>query len=234
MSFRTWLGRQLVRDRLYDEALPVIAEVNPTESVDPASVLFYRGACYHALLMKKEALTDLRQLLENEDECPVRFARTAQLMVADIKPLKEDTLDEISRLMTDVTRRLDLGRSGEDVKEQEQKVIDKLTKLIEKIEEQQQQQQQQQQMAQGQGGGQGGQGAPMSDSRRPAPAAMAMSTTRTSTKKRAGEICRRPSGNRRSSKSAVICRHTTAKPSKLTSENWQPNRREGQGPRRSI
>ncbi len=164
MSLRTWLGRQLVRARLYDEALPVIAEVNPTASVDPASVLFYRAACYHALLMKQEALADLRKLLENEDNCPVRFARTAQLMVADIKPLKEDSLDEISRLMTDVTRRLDLGRSGQDVKEQEQKVIDKLTKLIEKIEEQQKQQQQQQQMAQGQGNGQGGQGAPMNDS----------------------------------------------------------------------
>ena len=165
MSLRTWLGRELVRSRLYDEALPVIAEVDPTESVDPAAVLFYRGACYHAMLMKKEALADLRKLLENEDDCPVRFARTAQLMVADIKPLKEDTLDEISRLMTDVTRRLDLGRSGEDVKEQEQKVIDKLTKLIEKLQEQQQQQQQQQQQSQGQGGGQGGNGAPMNDSR---------------------------------------------------------------------
>ena len=41
--------------------------------------------------------------------------------------------------VTDVTRRLDLGRSGQKVKNQEQKVIDKLTKLIEKIEQQQQQ-----------------------------------------------------------------------------------------------
>jgi len=165
MSLRTWLGRELVRARLYDEALPVIAEVDATESVDPAAVLFYRGACYHALLMKKEALADLRRLLENEDDAPVRFTRTAQLMIADIQPLKEDTLDEISRLMSDVTRRLELGRSGESVTEQEQKVIDKLTKLIEKIEQQQQQQQQQQQMSQGGQGGNGGQpNAPMQDS----------------------------------------------------------------------
>ncbi len=164
-SLRTWLGRQLVRQRLYDEALPVIAEVEAAESIDPAATLFYRGACYHALLMKKEALSDLRRLLENEDDCPVRFSRTAKMMVADIKPLKEDSLDEISRLMTDVTRRLDLGRSNEEVQDQEQKIIDKLTKLIEKIEEQQQQQQQQQQAG---GGGQGspknGKSSPMQDS----------------------------------------------------------------------
>ncbi|MEO1619374.1 MAG: hypothetical protein AAFV88_26315, partial [Planctomycetota bacterium] len=124
------------------------------------------GVCYHALLMKKEALQDLRALLENEDACPVRFSRLAKLMVADIKPLKEDSLDEIARLMTDVSRRLDLGRSNEKVEDQEQKIIDKLTKLIDKLEEQQQQQQQQQQ--QGGGGssnGQSGQDSPMDDSR---------------------------------------------------------------------
>ncbi len=164
MTVRTWLGRALVRARLYDEALPVIAEVDPAESIDPASVLFYRGACYHALLMKKEALADLRRLLENEDDCPTRYVRTAQMMIADIKPLKQDTLDEISRLMTDVTRRLNLGRANEDVEQREQKIIDKLTKLIEKAEKQQQQQQQQQSGGGGQDS-QGGQGSPMQDSR---------------------------------------------------------------------
>ena len=143
-SIRTWLARELVRQRLYDEALPVVAEIEPTDCIDPATTLFFRGSCYHALLMKKEALSDLRRLLENEEDCPIRFSRTAKMMVADIKPMKEDSLDEISRIMTDVTRRLDLGRADEEVKDREQKIIDKLTKLIDKIEKQQQQQQQQQ------------------------------------------------------------------------------------------
>ncbi len=167
MTVRTWLGRELVRERLYDEALPIIAEVDPVESLDPAAALFYRGVCYHALLMKKEALTDLRQLLENEDDCPIRFSRTARMMIADIKPLKDDSLDEISRIMTDVTRRLDLGRSGGDVKDREQSIIDKLTKLIDKLEKQKQQQQQQQQSSggSGQSSGDPSQGSPMDDSR---------------------------------------------------------------------
>jgi tetratricopeptide (TPR) repeat protein len=164
MSVRTWLSRELIRARLYDEALPAIAEVEPEFSIDPAATLFFRGVCYHALLKKEQALTDLRRLLENEKNCPIRFSRTAHLMVADIKPLKEDSLDEISRIMTDVTRRLDLGRTDERVKDQEQKIIDKLSKLIEKIEEQQQQQQQQQQSSQGQGGNQDGQSSPMNES----------------------------------------------------------------------
>ena len=165
MSFRGWLGRELVQRRFYDEALPILAEVKPAAGLDPAAVLFYRGVCYHALLMKDEALADLRRLLEQPDAAPSRFTRTAELMVADLQPLEEDSLDEISRLMTDVTRRLDLGRADEQVKDQEQAIIDKLTKLIDKIEEQQQQQQQQQQQAQSQGGGgQGTPGSPMQDS----------------------------------------------------------------------
>lgn len=144
-SVRTWLAREMVRERLYDEALPVFDSVEASDCVDPASVMFYRAVCRHSLLMKTESLADLRRLLENEAASPVRFVRTAHLMVDDIKPLKEDSLDEISRLMTDVTRRLDLGRANEEVRKREQTIIDKLSKLIEKMEEQQKQQQQQQQ-----------------------------------------------------------------------------------------
>jgi TolA-binding protein len=135
---------------------------------DPATLLFYRGACYHAQLKIKDALSDLRRLLQRKDQIPARYARTAEMMVADIKPLKKDSLDEISRLMSDVTRRLDLGRADEATQEREQEVIDKLTKLIDKIEEEQQkqqQQQQQQQNASGNGGKSDGQSSPMDDSR---------------------------------------------------------------------
>jgi hypothetical protein len=167
-ALRTWIGRELVRARYYDEALPIFAEVDPMVCPDPATLLFYRGACYHAQLKIKDSLSDLRRLLQRKDQIPARYARTAEMMVADIKPLKKDSLDEISRLMSDVTRRLDLGRADEATKDREQEVIDKLTKLIDKIEEEQQkqqQQQQQQQSASGNGGQSDGQASPMDDSR---------------------------------------------------------------------
>ncbi len=55
-------------------------------------------------------------------------------MVADIKPMKDDSLDEVARLMNDVQRRLDLGRAGTRVREEEQEIVDKLEKMIEQIE----------------------------------------------------------------------------------------------------
>ncbi len=161
-----YIGRSLVRQRLFDEALPLLADIEFATFIDPATLLFYRAACNHSLLHKKQTLEDLRVLLENDTQCPVRYARTAKLMLADIKPLEEDSLDEISRLMSDVERRLDLGRANDKVQQQEQAIIDKLSKLIDKIEQQQQQQQQQQQSSSGGGSGnaQGGQSQPMQDS----------------------------------------------------------------------
>ncbi|MEX0824555.1 MAG: hypothetical protein WD119_00230 [Pirellulaceae bacterium] len=151
MAAKLYVARELVRQRFYDEALPLLEEVEPGATVDPAAALFYRATCHHALLNKKEVLADLRTLLGNRSDAPVRFVRTAQLMLADIKPLEEDSLDEISRLMTGVNRHLELGRASQKVLDQEQTIIDKLSKLIDEIEEQQQQQQQQQQAS---GGGQ--------------------------------------------------------------------------------
>ncbi|WP_148080447.1 hypothetical protein [Roseimaritima ulvae] len=160
-----YIGRGLVRERLFDEALPLLADVEVATFIDPATLLFYRAACNHSLLHKKQTLADLRLLLENDQQCPVRYARTAKLMLADIKPLEEDSLDEISRMMSDVERRLDLGRANDKVQQQEQAIIDKLSKLIDKIEQQQQQQQQQQQSSGGgSGNAQGGQSQPMQDS----------------------------------------------------------------------
>ena len=81
-------------------------------------------------------------LLENESAIPRRYAAVASLMEADIKPLKTDSLDEIARLMEDIERRLKLARAGKRVRQQEDDVVAKLDKMIEKMEEQKKQQQQ--------------------------------------------------------------------------------------------
>lgn len=149
-TIRLAIGRSLVQRRWFDEALTILEPLSLTDSVDPASLLYYRGACYHHLLRKDECLKDLTLLLERETELPARYAVTSRLMLADMEPLKTDSLDEVARLMNNVSRRLDLGRAGKQTLDGEQQVIDKLDKLIEDIEQQMQQQQQQQQQAQNQ------------------------------------------------------------------------------------
>jgi hypothetical protein len=143
-TVRLACGRAFAQRRMFDEALESLAGLELSQVSDPGSLLFYRSSSEHHLLKKDECLSNVKLLLEREEELPVRYAQVARLMQADIAPLEGDSLDEVSRLMFDVHRRLDLGRAGQRVREEEQEIVDKLDKLIDKIEQQMQQQQQQQ------------------------------------------------------------------------------------------
>jgi hypothetical protein len=136
-------GRWLAQHHLVDESLETLKDIEPAKVADPVSLLFYQAVGHHRLLAKEPCLKAVSLLLENEDALPKRYVMLAKLMEADIKPLKVDSLDEIARLMEDIRRRLDLARAGKVVRDEEQKVIDKLEKMIEELEQQQQQQQQQ-------------------------------------------------------------------------------------------
>ena len=139
-----YYGRWLAQHQFYDEALDRLEKVALDEVLDPAALLFYRGLMEHQLLKKDRCLATVNQLLENVDSIPRRYAVVGQLMIADIEPMKVDSLDEIARLMNDVGRRTGLNRSGKRVRDQEKEVIEKLDKLIEEMEKKQQQQKQQQ------------------------------------------------------------------------------------------
>ncbi len=142
------VSRSLVQHAYYDEAISRLETLTLDTVSDPATLLFNLAVCQHHLLRKEECIETLSKLLEREIDLPTRYAITARLMEADIKPLEEDSLDEISRMMNDVERRLTLGRTGKIVREKQQAIIDKLDKSIDQIEQQLQQQQQQQQMQQ--------------------------------------------------------------------------------------
>ena len=138
---RLFYGRWLARNQLYDEALTQLKQISVENVLDPSTLLYYRGLMEHQLLKQKECIKTLKQLQENEESLPRRYTVLAKLMLADMKRLEEDSLDEISRMMGDIKRRTGLNRSGTRVRKQEEDVIKKLDKLIEQLEEQQRQMQ---------------------------------------------------------------------------------------------
>ena len=164
-ALRLWLGRHLVRLDRFDDALPLLADLDVATALDPTALLFHRAACQHWLLDADAALATLDQLLEREPDIPVRYARLAGLMRADLAALENESLDHIARRMRDITRRLDLGRAGSGTRGVQDGVIASLDKLIKELEDQQQQQQQQQGGGAGGAPGSGGTGRPMDDSR---------------------------------------------------------------------
>ena len=164
-AVRLWWGRELVRRARFDEALPLLVDLEVAGAVDPAALLFHRGCCQHWLLDREAAVESFERLLEREAELPARYARLARLLQADITGVEADSLDHIARRMKDVRRRLDLGKAGPETKRVQAGVVESLDKLIEELE----QQQQQAQAGAGGAGGAGGQGGaagrPMDDSK---------------------------------------------------------------------
>lgn len=144
-NLRLYYGKYLAQHRLYDECQVMLKDLKPADVVDPASLLFYQSVVHHRQMDKKKLLPTVAKLLENRDEIPTRFVALAELMAADLKPLKPDSLDEVARLMRDNRDRLNHGRAGKKVRKQQEEIIAKLDKKIEELEKQRQQQQQQQQ-----------------------------------------------------------------------------------------
>jgi hypothetical protein len=139
-NLRLLIGRWLCQEKLYDESIVLLKDVKPENVIDPSSLLFYRSVAYHRLLVKKEGLESIRTLLEDVGDSPRRYVEVAGLMEEDLKALKDGSLDDISRRMEDVERRLGLQRAGKIVRKKEDEIVAMLDKLIDELEKQQQQQ----------------------------------------------------------------------------------------------
>src|SRR5262249_26967567 len=146
-NLRLLVGRWLAQHDLVDESLEVLKEVGTDNVADPATLLFYQAMGQHRLLKKDECLAATTKLLQRESDLPRRYVTLARLMEADIKPLEEDSLDEIARMMDDIRRRLALARAGKVVRDEEDAVVAKLEKMIDELEKQRQMRQQQREQA---------------------------------------------------------------------------------------
>lgn len=145
-NIRLFLGRQLVERLLFDEAHDVLAAAEPRQVVDPPALFFHRAVAAQGLLEIPAALEALDSLQKRTENVPLRYATTATLMQAELQNLKEKSLGEVARMMSDSERRLDLGRAGEKVQGVQERIVSNLDELIKKIESQS-----------GGGGGAGGQ-----------------------------------------------------------------------------
>jgi hypothetical protein len=151
-NLRLWLGQWLTQQRLYDEALAQLKDLQPADVVDPAALLFYQSVCQHWMLHKDDGLKTITKLLEQRKSIPRRYQEVAELMQADLAGLEDESLDHISRRMNDVTRRLDFGHAGKKVRGEEDGIIASLDKLIKQLEDMAN--------AMGGGGGSGGDNQP--------------------------------------------------------------------------
>src|SRR5262249_30195634 len=70
----------LTSRKVYEEALEAFAAVRPEDVVDPASYLFHKAVCEHALMLKDSADSSIDRLLVDAGEAPERYRMVAALM----------------------------------------------------------------------------------------------------------------------------------------------------------
>ncbi len=144
---RAQIAHRLRQARLYEESLAWSDGVDADKIPSGAQLLFDRAVAQHALVQPEAALETVAQLRKLSGKLPRRYAELAKLIERSATRTVKTPLKGISQRMSDVDRRLELGRTGEPEIALEQTVLDELDKLINKLQEQQNQQQQQQQAA---------------------------------------------------------------------------------------
>jgi hypothetical protein len=131
-NLATYLGRELVRMNLHDEALAVLTQGQPDKSVDAATHTFYRAICEFQLHKRTEALASIASL--EKMETPERYKSLGSMMKSVLEGLKTEKLDGIAHDMRDLRRRLTKGHTTDKVVEIETSVIARLDKIIEELE----------------------------------------------------------------------------------------------------
>lgn len=124
--------------RVYEEALGALNSIKPEQVVDPSAYFFHKAVAEHALMKKEEASHSIVRLLDDVADAPERYKMVATLMFLDMQMWKSDEKDllNISKLMDNSERRLDLFRAGKKTQDIQKKIVFRLDEVIKELENQ--------------------------------------------------------------------------------------------------
>ncbi len=124
--------------RVYEEALEALKAVKPEDVVDPSAYFFHKAVAEHAMMKRDEASQSIVRLLDDVADAPDRYKMVATLMFFDMQSWKKDEKDllQISKLMDNSGRRLDLSRAGKTTQEIQKKIVFRLDEVIKELENQ--------------------------------------------------------------------------------------------------
>jgi tetratricopeptide (TPR) repeat protein len=133
-----YLARAYLLDERFEEALPLLADLQGKWGDKTASggeVLFLRGVSEAALLRHPEAIASLEKFIASYPEAPERMRVGAFRQLEQLKLFQEGTLSDVHLRMDFSRRKLELEDTGGETRQQQDKIIDLLAKLIKESEE---------------------------------------------------------------------------------------------------
>ena len=133
-----YLARAYLLDERFEEALPLLGDLQTKwaeRTVQGGEVLFLKGVAEVAMLKHQEAAATLGQFLTEYPDAPERMRVGAMRQLEQLKLFQEGTLSDVQLRMDYSRRKLTLEDTGLDTRQQQDKIIDILSKLIKECEE---------------------------------------------------------------------------------------------------
>jgi len=131
-------AKALTGRKVYEEALDALKGIQPEQLVDPAGFYFHKAVAEHALIQREAAVGSLARLLDDVPDAPDRYRIVATLMFFDLQNWAKDEKDlsNITRLMDNSGRRLELARGGPKTQDIQKKIVFRLDEKIKELEAQ--------------------------------------------------------------------------------------------------
>jgi len=123
--------------KVYEEALDALNSVTTPElAVDPSAFFFFKAVSEHATMRREPASGSILKLLDDVADAPDRYKMVATLMFFEMQNWSADPKDlsNITRLMDNSGRRLELARGGETTQDIQRKIVFRLDELIKDLE----------------------------------------------------------------------------------------------------
>ncbi len=127
----------LIGDR-FEDAMPLLDQLRTKladRSTHQGESLFLQGVAQIQLLKHKEALDSLAKFLKDFPDAPERMRVAAFRQIEQLKLVEEGTLSDVQLRMDYSRRKLGLEDTGKDTRDQQDKIISMLAKLIKAAEE---------------------------------------------------------------------------------------------------
>lgn len=128
-----YLARALMNNERFEEAMPRLKQLNGAMgeySVHQGSAQYFVGVAQAGLLKNKEAINSFMQFLQFNPDAPERLRVSAWRQVQELQAIQAGKLTDVSQRMDYSRRRLELTETDESTQEQQDKIVDMLTKLI--------------------------------------------------------------------------------------------------------
>jgi tetratricopeptide (TPR) repeat protein len=133
-----YLARAYLLGERYEDALPLLEDAAGKwagKTTRDGEAMFLRGVAYGQLLQRKEAMECLTRFLEQFPDAPERMRVGAFRQLEVLKLYEEGTLTDVQVRMDYSRRKLTLEDTGTTTRQQQDKIIEILAKLIKEAEE---------------------------------------------------------------------------------------------------